>query len=300
MSELPNPSPRPAKRRPYLVFYAVIVGYIAFNTIAFFVLNAQRHESESLLTFVIGAFVFEAISSGIWLAMGGGAFVTRFPFVLVSFCIVSTAVGLAANGIERMARIDFIATTLSAGMIVSLSFLVFMIVRRIFGRRIVAQNSRDGADRGGVRFSMSYLLTLTTVVAIALGVVSQLKFKNPEPRQYFGPGFVIYITLIGGLMVSGVVLPTAVVPLFLLQGHASKRAIGFAIGFWFAVTCSASLYWSLAESQTFPEVFLAILLAQLGAALIGASTAVALWLAGYRLERISLKCETSAPLAAGS
>jgi len=286
MTELLTPSRQHTNYRPALAYCGVIIGYIAFNSIALSLMYHQPHENEYLISFAVGAFAFEAVSLGMWLAMGAGAFVMRLPFVFASICIVCTAIGLAATSMEPVERIDFIAILLSAGLIVFLAFTLFLIVRRFVRRRVVSQDSTRGGEAGKVRFNMRYLLTLTTVVAVALGAASQLKFKNPDPRPFFGPGFAIYIMIVGGLMMSYVVLPAAAVPLIVLDGGASKRALGFAAGFWFAVTFSAALYWALNDEGPFPEVVLAILVAQFGAAMIGAFAAMVLFLAGFRLEQI--------------
>jgi hypothetical protein len=286
MTELLTPSSPHSNYRHALAYCGVIIGYIAFNSIALWVMYYQRPENEYLIAFAVGAFAFEAVSVGMWLAMGAGAFVTRLPFVIASFCVVCTAISLVSTSIERMERIEFIAILLSGGLIVFLAFILFLIVRRFIRRRVVSQDSPRGGEAGKVRFNMRYLLTLTTVVAVALGTASQLKFKNPEPRPYFGADFAIYMTIIGGLMVSYVVLPAAAVPLIVLHGGASKRTLGFAAGFWFAVTFSAALYWALNDEGPLPDLVLAILVAQFGAALVGAFAAMVLWLAGFRLEQI--------------
>jgi hypothetical protein len=286
MTELLTPSCPQSNYRHGLAYCGVIIGYIAFNSIALSVMHHQPRENEYLIAFVVGAFAFEAVSIGMWLAMGTGAFVMRLPFVFASICIVCTAIGLVTTSMEPLERIDFIAILLSAGLIVFLAFILFLILRRLIRRRVVSQDSPRGGEAGKVRFNMRYLLTLTTVVAIALGTASQLKFKSPDPRPFFGPGFAIYIMIIGGLMMSYVVLPAAAVPLIVLQGGASKRALGFAAAFWFAVTFSATLYWMLNDEPPLPDLVLTILVAQFGAAMIGAFAATVLWLAGFRLEQI--------------
>ena len=236
MTELLTPSCPQSNYRPVLAYCGVIIGYITFNSLALSVMHYQPRENEYLIAFAVGAFVFEAVSVGMWLAMGTGAFVMRLPFVIASICIVCTAIGLAATSVEPVERIDFIAILLSASLIVFLAFILFLIVPGLFDAASCLKIRRRGGEAGKVRFSMRYLLTLTTVVAIALGTASQLKFKNPDPRPFFGPGFAIYIMIVGGLMMSYVVLPAAAVPLIVLQGGALKRALGFAAGFWFAVT----------------------------------------------------------------
>jgi len=103
----------------------------------------ERMDEGYRARIAIGAFAFEAVSIGMWLAMGAGAFVMRLPFVFASICIVCTAIGLAATSMEPVERIDFIAILLSAGLIVFLAFTLFLIVRRFVRRRPGA-----GPDQG--------------------------------------------------------------------------------------------------------------------------------------------------------
>jgi len=272
--------------RSQLGLFAIIGGYIAFNSVLLWISYQNSPENDYFITFVVGALAFEALSFGIWLAMGTGTLVTRLPVVIVGVSIVAAALGLVASHMEPWDRFEFIALVLSSSAILVASSIVFSIVRWFLQRRIISQDSQSGSEHRKVRFSMRYLLALTTGVAVALGTASLLTLKEPEPRPYFGPDFEIFVMVVGGLIVSGIVLPITVLPLFLLHGHATQRALAFAAGFWCVVTASTSLYWSLNEGGSQPDILLSILLAQFSAAIVGTCAGLTLKLAGFRLEQI--------------
>jgi hypothetical protein len=272
---------------PALAFSAIILGYIVFNAAVLLALNHEHDDNEYVLSFVVGSWVFQAISFGMWLAMGTGTFFTRLPFTLASACLIYTVMGLAQGSLRNIERVDFFAMVAGSSVIFCLSFILFKLVRWLTRYRIVHVDSPKGADRGKVRFNLRYLLALMTVFAICLGMVSQLKFISPPHQTFFGPEFVYYIMIVGGACVAGVVLPATVVPFFVLQGQASKRALKYAIGFWLAVIFLTVIIWELNDPQPLPDVLVPIGITQFGAAITGVVAAMVLRFFGFRLKQMS-------------
>src|SRR6476660_4994897 len=160
-------SPPRANFRPALALSAIILGYVLFNAGVLIAFYRALDNNEYVTSFVVGVWVFQAISLGIWLAMGTGTFLTRLPFTLASLFLIYAAMGLAEGSLRNLERVDFFAMITGASVIFCLSFILFKVVRWFTRYRIVHGNSANDANRGKVRFNLRYLLTLTTVFAIA-------------------------------------------------------------------------------------------------------------------------------------
>jgi hypothetical protein len=264
----------------------IVVAYVVANVLMFWLLNRVRRPSDYIEAFVIGALVVEPISIGIWTALGSGALLTRLPMALLSISLLILSVQMPEPNFGRgLDRDDFLALVLSGTILFTLSTLIFLIVRWFTRFRIEDRRSSQLDGRAPVRFSMKYLLALITLAAIALGMFSQLRFKEPPSRPFLGPEFVYYVMIIGGAILASVSLPTIAVPAFILSQRISKRAAGFAIGFWFIVALIWILILAINEVDEWLEIISYGLLVQLAAAIAGALTAVPLRLAGFRLVR---------------
>jgi hypothetical protein len=94
----------------------------------------------------------------------------------------------------------------------------------------------------------------------------------------------VNIAVIGSALMSLLLLPVIAIPLLVLNRRPSKRFAYWAFALWAVVTTVSTAIWTLLEGDS--PLLLALTL-QLGAAMLGASAALPLRLAGYRLTRDS-------------
>lgn len=285
MTETIADSARPATRqRAAGVLAGVFFAYTVFNLIS----ALLWHEDDSLITWpIMGAYIVQPMLFGTWAALASGSLWTRLPIVVPSLMLLIVAQGIGMTNIGDVERRNFVATVIAGFIIFSAAFVVFLIVRKLASLRIALPQSESTTDSTRIRFSIKYLLSLLTVYAVLFGITSQLRFQQePSPPSFiFGPDFFIEVLIVGGLTLSAAVLPTLVVPLFILYGRPPKRLLWLAIAFWAAVFSTIIAYWAFGEGEDMPEMLGVILLSQLGAVIVEALTALSLRRVGYRLVR---------------
>jgi hypothetical protein len=242
----------------------------------------------------IGVWVFEPTLFGIWTALGGGALVTRLPLAVPCLLMLWIAPGLNKATFAGMERYEFIIIVCAGLTIFALAMLICLVVRWLTGCRIEHANAAKTIGTARVQFSLKYLLTTVTLWAVVLGMAAQLTFRaKPPPPSFFnfgGAEFYLYVSFLGGAVVSAVLLPINAVPVVLLRPQFSLRAVRFAIAAWFVVTMLATgIFAYLNKSEMNPlldvlwEQFFAVLLLQLGATVVGLLVVLPLRRAGFRL-----------------
>jgi hypothetical protein len=282
MTGISPPAPSTARDPTYVALAGVVLAYAAINSfIAFIWPDGAWDAVEALL---IGGMVLEPMMFGLWTALGAGSILTRLSLAVPCLLFVFVAPGYVPANFADTQRSDFIATVLTGFAMYAVTLALFLIFRR-FTRFRIQRPERDHPNgTSGIHFSMKYLFAVITIFAIALGFTTQLKFQTqPPPPSLFGPDFFLRILVIGGAVIYAALLPTLVVPLSILHGRPSRSAVLWPLALWLLLM--ASLVFVLIDAGDVWSTVGFVLLAQLGACILGAATALPLRVCGLRMTR---------------
>jgi hypothetical protein len=286
MTDTAAPSLPPASRdRSALALAGSVVAFALVNSLATWFENRVEEGYWSYV--MMGVLVSQPTLFGVWTALGAGSILTRVPIAIPCLILLFVAPGYVPPTFADVRRVEFIQIVLAGLAIYTATLLLLLVFRRFTGFRIQLHSTQPADDRSGITFSMQYLLALITAYAVALGLAAQLKFDTTpqQPNLLFGPNFFISILVFGGSILFAAVLPTLFVPLSILHGHSTRRAVISAIGFWVAVTFSIMIIVIAMEGGGLRSTFEYLGFVQLGAILAGALAALALRFAGLRLVR---------------
>lgn len=261
-----------------------VVAFVALNSLLLTLSRVRSVENSFVAYVMLGMAIVQPILFGMWTALATGPVLQQLmavaPCVMLSLVIPMHF----SPDKDRLLQRDFLAVASATWSIFAASLLLFSIFR--FCRfRIRHTAIQPDHSTSNFHFGIKHLLVLMTAYAAALGFTAGLTFR-PEPEttfpNFFGPNFVFFIAFFWGGLLSAAALPTSAIPLAILHEYPSRPAIQLAIAFWLIVTLALGLFLYGEEG---PIVFAVVLLAQLGAAITGTLTALALRRAGVRLVR---------------
>jgi hypothetical protein len=233
-------------------------------------------------------FAFEPMAFGVWTALGAGSILKRLPVAAACLMLVFVAPSFVPAAFADLSQSEYTVGVATGFGVFAATIVLFLIFRRFTGFRIIPTTVQKSADSAGLKFSIKELLGLITLYAVVLGLVSQLVFQTkPDPNGsiFLGPDCFIRMFLFGGSIVSTAVLPTLTVPLSILHGRPTRRAIALMPVVWVVATLPVALLVLTADVDDYSEFLGALLLVQLTAATVGALVAIALRSAGLRLVR---------------
>ena len=267
--------------RTPLALASIVAAFAIFNSVATWIWP----DHEGILSFMmLGAFTMQPILLGIWTALGAGSILTRLPIAVPCMLLLFVVPGYIPAASADVRRIEFIAFALAGFAIYVAAIVLFLIFRWFTGFRIQSATIKPSFDNVRIKFSIRYLFALMTVCAIAAGLAAQLKFQTkPPPPSFLGSDFLISMLTYGSALLATMVLPTVVVPLAVLHGRPSHRAIIPLIVFWAIITISGVVVVTFGDKYV--EAIEVIVQLQIGAVLAGALAAIPLRIAGLRLVR---------------
>lgn len=259
----------------------IVVGLALFNSLATFLWPTSDSVKEFLL---FGAMDAQPLLFGMWTALAAGSVLTRIPMAVSCLMLLFVVPGYVPAAFADLQQREFVAAILAGMAVYAVAVFLFVLFRRFTGFQIQSVTSNSSND-SRVRFSTRYLLILITVVAVVLGLSTQMQFQQKAPSwSFLGPNFFVVVITYGTAILTGAVVPMLAVPLAILHGHPSRRAILWAIAFWAIVILLFFAFIIIGQGNPVDDLA-AVLLAQVGASLIGAVAAVSLRVVGMRLVR---------------
>lgn len=284
MTNVAAPAIPPTSRdRTHLALAGVVVAYAVINAGVLLILPDNPEDwAEAIM---IGGTVFQPTIFGLWTALGAGSILTRLPMAAASLMLLFVVPGYIPANFADTQRKDFIATVLAGFTIYAATVVLFLIFRWFTGFRIHRPHREAPTSSARVKFSIKYLLALTTIFAVVLGLTAQLKFQTtpPPPSFILGPNFFIEILVVMSSVIYAAVLPTIAVPLSILHGHPTRSAMLWPVAIW--IVFMTSLVFVFIDDGDLVNTIGFMLLAQLGAIVLGALTSFPLRYCGLRLTR---------------
>jgi hypothetical protein len=240
---------------------------------------------EIALAFYFGYMILQPVLLGVWTALSTGPIVTRIPIAVACLILLLLAPGWFPASFNRAEKYEFVLFVVAGLSLFVVSFVLFLIFRAISGFRLQWETETPDPATKPLQFSTRYILCLMTICALDLGMTFNLSFQPPpDPgATIFGRNFFFMVLFIGAAVLGGAILPALAVPLCILHGQPTQRAITGSMMFW-AVVLLAPIIFFIDQSGP-GSSFLVLFLAQLATATVGGAIAFVLRTAGLRLVR---------------
>jgi hypothetical protein len=266
---------------------AVLLGIIA----ALAIINSAilwswpENGPEVALAFYFGYMILQPVLLGAWTALSTGPIFTRIPMAVASLILLLVAPGWFPASFNRAEKYEFVLFVVAGLSLYVISLVLFLIFRAVSGFRLQSETETLVPPPKPLQFSTRYVLCLMTICALDLGMAFNLSFQPPpDPgTTIFGRNFFIMVLFIGAAVLGGAILPALAVPLCILHGRPTQRAIIGSMIFW-AVVLLAPIIFFIDQSGP-GDSFLVLFLAQFATAIVGGAIAFVLRRAGLRLVR---------------
>ncbi|HVT27943.1 MAG TPA: hypothetical protein VHE81_08010 [Lacipirellulaceae bacterium] len=240
--------------------------------------------SSLAITAYYGFFVAQPILFAAWTALGSGSIFTRLPIAVACLALVSVSPGFVPSTFHTVQKLEFVIVALVELGMFAITTALFLLFRWIARFRLWSPSQNVQLPRR-IRFSVKFILLLTTLLAVDLGMALQLQFqaeRSPGSNP-FGLPFYAEIVLTGSALLTVIILPTVAVPLFILHGGGSPWAIGSAVLFWIIEVATLAIFFF--DKIKPPESVTRQLAAQFAAVVASSIVAIVLRRAGVRLVR---------------
>lgn len=280
--------------RPARALVSVVVALTVLNAITTWLWNDDNDVVQ--IAIIYGLFGFEPLAFGAWVALGDGSILRRLMLSAPLLMLLFVSPGYVPHVFDDVRLNEFTLMALMGFAMYGASAAIFLIFRTATGFRIRPAEPTNSKSKSDVQFSTRGLLALVTLYAVVMGFTAQLRLETkPRPNLFFGPDFFINIIIFGTLFLAGAVILTAIVPLAILHGRPTIRALALWASAWLPLTLLLGLLATWGQNDTL-EFIGAMLLLQLCAATIGAMTALWLRYNGLRLVRPAPKQQVNSTL----
>jgi hypothetical protein len=187
--------------------------------------------------------VVQPVLFGVWTALGPGSIVSRLPMAVACLVLLWVVPSGIPDNSEDFTKFYFLIASLAGLAVYLATTILFLIFRRFTRFRLLSAAGKASPPVRHLRFSTRYILLLMTILAVDLGMAFNLKFQAEPPRgnNFFGPGLFIWILFMGAALLTAMILPTLVIPLSILHGQPSRRAIGWSLVLWGVVMVSLEI-----------------------------------------------------------
>ena len=288
-----------AERRPRRAWIALALVVIAFAAFAL-LLNPNGTPSagvsEWLAMTAMGGICAQPLLLATWAALGPGGFVKRGPWTVV----VQVALSLAGSvkclnvfaGFASLVRID-VDEIVAMFSLFGVMTAAMLVVRRITGWRIAASaGRRDGAVQPN-QFSVKGLMVLTAVSAVLLAAGRIVVPGQLSPHLPSSSDAMRIAAMVGLLAVA--FLPVLFLPLLVLSSRVEVSLVAVLVCAWALLTWLAASTIAVLDGPPVGGTRRTVMLLQLGIAVAGIVSALALRWGGYRLGRQTTWKQPSVP-----
>jgi hypothetical protein len=276
--------PATTRNRGALAVVILAFFYALFNAYLF-AADWSNDDAETLLFALVGCCAIQPVLIGLWTALGPGAFMLRVPFALNILVCVVLATGLFPVYEPGSPSSDarFAVWLLAAGAFIYGMATILGGIIRWWSRQSIQLVGESRSSSSPFRFSVKYVLSLTTVTAVSLAIAGKVLSSFPEPvnaTQWFP----MPETAVFSAVVFAICLPTTVGSWAVLSGARRLPLVILGILFWFLWTTVILVVLKAVLKP--PETFLPysnLIVLQFGALAWGLGSALVLYAFGFRL-----------------
>jgi uncharacterized membrane protein len=271
VEEFTETIPRWLDRRA-LALLAIVAAYALYDLCCD--ANNQTNQFRCLLT---GVWLAQPILLGVWAAIGPPPAVKRVPATAITLVLLATACSnnaFTGNSSRHLLETIFIMS----GLFIGAAFVMSIIGYRTSWQIASQQISPAAAIN---QFSLKYLIGMMTFVGFTLAFGRFLMAASPSNATQWSTSL-IRLAWVSGVILLGT-LPIAAVPIVMLSRRPTARAIVSLLIAWVVTTLSAIQIVTALDRAEWTRIASDLIGFQLGGALAGALTALALRKSGYRL-----------------
>jgi hypothetical protein len=239
----------------------------------FFTMDNQQVWYGRLIT---GVWLAQPILLGTWAAIGPPPAIKRLPLTMVAlfFLAIITSIHFYTGSFHsRLSEAMFIM----AGLFLGSAILVWVVGRRVNWQ---IESHAATSEVATNQFSLRFLIGLMTIIGITLALARLLGASN-STNAALGANLIRLTRAIGVILLA--TLPFIAVPVLMLSRQPTVRIICLLIIAWLIATLSAGQIIATFDRVQFRDVTLDLFGFQLGGAVAGAITAMALRKGGYRV-----------------
>lgn len=264
------------RKRSSLALVAIVAAQAAFNLFV-----SERNKSEWVELIVVGIQLVQPVLFAAWASFGPPPAVKRVPLTIAALIALELAAVARSHFADvRLPLHEVLLVTLSLFLTAA---LVFSLIR-IFKRWNVT-NRYDKTDIVRSQFSMKFLVVLTTIVAVLLGIGQVLSRASSLPSNFAWIDFVKEVAVPIALMLLAM-LPAVIVSALILSHSPGIRTILLLITLWLVMSCGAVSLLAALETEPWKDAAEVVALFQFGAIIAGALSAVILRFGGYRFVNL--------------
>jgi hypothetical protein len=285
MDDLVATSAKSIHLRSWLALTSLVVTHAVLNVLFNPFKGFNRNLPEWVGFIVMGVMLAQPIMFAAWCVLGPPPLIKRVPLTIATLAgllmcryLIKWDLLTGSSKERSDAGMLVLPAAIFAGGIV-----VMTIVRAIARWRIDTAIEEPASAATLNQFTMKYLLVLTTLCAILLGIGRTISVDSWFP----GTGtrnFVVEFLMMSGILLLAT-LPGLFIPLAVLSARPPMRVLVALPFAWLALTWLAVECIVASQKEDRWEVFGDIGLIQLGAVAIGVFSAVVLRMGGYRLFR---------------
>jgi hypothetical protein len=273
---------------PWLAPAALVVAHAAFDAL-FCPLGASASEYPMVGAYLaMGVILVQPVLFALWAALSSQPFFTRLPSATAACVVVVYAQSVSWFRVAGSSRggTNSLDSFLYILALFGIATLALFLPRRLFAWRIRHRRAENQETTGDLQFSLRHLLSWTIGTAALLGLGRVLANAGAlqtggGPRQT-----IAQVVAFFGL-VCVMLFPSIGVPCLTLASRrpAAWLVVGWLIA-WGALTWAAEcLFLGGVPTGATASEAAQILLIQVGAAAAGLVSALALRIAGFRLQR---------------
>jgi hypothetical protein len=268
--------------QPWHALALLVAAHAAFNIL----LNPMGgvSEDEFLTMLCMGVVFMQPVVFAIWTAIGPPPAMKRIPFSLAGFVFIVLAGACAAQ--LRLSKRSFPPTNVGPewvfmpAALFAAALLVVLVVWVVTRWRIANTRSISGRAATVNQFSVKYLLVLTAISAVLLGIGRGLASSNDWSFGRNLGQVVARIWLILLVMIPAILVPLSVITLRPTLRMFVGTIVSGAVLAWVAIETIILL-----DNPPRSDVTRQVLFIQLGAMIAGIASALVLRFAGFRLVR---------------
>ncbi len=266
-----------------LPVFGLVLAYALFNAILFAADWSNGDMPESLLVFA-GCCAIQPMLLGLWAALGPGAFLLRLPLVANALVLVVLATILLPPLGDRSlnSENELVVWLVLVGAMIFVFATILGAVVRWWSRQSIQLFGDSTRSHSPIRFSVKYILGLTTVTAVSLAMAGRAISRLREPLDRIWSDVDVFALAVTPTIIFAICLPIAVVPWIILSGLPRAPLVVLGLLFWFLWTIVTAVV--LKNAFRPPEnIFPFLLSIQFGAVAVSLGSGLVLRAFGFQL-----------------
>jgi hypothetical protein len=264
-----------SRARGWIILGAIVIGQALFN----FIFEPLQGGKSILRPLTLGAAFVQPPLFAMWAVLGPPPAAKRWPLTIAAFIMIVYA---GAMSDDKWLSLEY--ATFAVGFWVMTSLLM-AIIAKLGGLRLSAAQAASGAADPLNQFGLKYLLVITAICAVLLGIGRSLASPLPAWNPTWELGYAIrgLIASFGFILLA--TLPAIVAPMLIVSRPVRPAVLMALLLSWAGLSWMAVETIAALEGDPRWEIAGVVASLQLGAAANAVVSAALVRIAGYRLRK---------------